>query len=79
MIKFGERRLLETYVNDYMREFKEVIAENPKQRILLRDKVDYRHPDECFNKGYFVQRGLTDVPKLPQVKKELEEKDINIL
>lgn len=50
MITFEEKRLLYTYVNDYMRNFGEVKSENPKRRILLFEKVDYRHVDEGFDK-----------------------------
>lgn len=75
MRKIGKRRL-NTYVNAYMRKFRVVKADNPNQRILLFNRLDYRHFDKCFGRGYFVERGIFDVSKFPQVKNEITERTL---
>lgn len=51
----------------------------PKQRILLIDKLDYRPLGECFDKGYFVQRGLIDVSMENNKLTEMEMKELTEL
>lgn len=43
----------------------EVEANSPNERILMFDRVVYRHLDKYFGKKYFIKRGLIDISKLP--------------
>lgn len=44
-------------------------------RIMLIDRVDFRHLKICYDKGHYAKRALVDYSKMPMNNEKISEKD----